>query len=411
MKSPDFLWSTAVRSDVRWEATTAPRAAKPRPVHFKLRASGRGLSTLLGALFLTFTANLYFSASAQNSTKKPIVNSNEREVAARFAPVFHQALGENPRSDYITNFDFDGDWRGDNNWENTDEKQFPLRAYIYYSVSETQTHYFIHYAVFHPRDYKGGERKGIILSEIIREGTKHGVEKDPTGWLAEAGVAHENDLEGLLIVVNKRGKDLADAEPVFLETFHHNNFTAYLPGESASKDFGVFKTEGQRVVLYVEPKGHGIEAYSGDKNQADKQFVVYKYSGKAEEPDESKEGSVGYELLPIQTTLWPKAKLNKGGKDQTYASPRDYQQISIDVEKSQGKTTSQKINLGTLGSAFLGDTGGVNMARPPWAWFDKNHRNDPPGLWFFDPARVIKRDFKLDDSFSTAYVRLPFWAQ
>jgi hypothetical protein len=50
------------------------------------------------------------------------------------------------------------------------------------------------------------------------------------------------------------------------------------------------------------------------------------------------------------------------------------------------------------------------MARPPWAWFDKNHRTDPLGLWFFDQARIIKRDFKLGKSFSTAYVHLPFWA-
>src|SRR6185295_17837760 len=123
--------------------------------------------------------------------------ASDREVAARFAPIFYQALGDKPRSDYITNFDFDGDWRGDNNWEHTDDKSFPLLAYIYYAVSETQTHFFIHYAVFHPRDYKGGERKGLILSEIIREGTKRGAEHDPTGLMAEAGVAHENDMEGV----------------------------------------------------------------------------------------------------------------------------------------------------------------------------------------------------------------------
>ena len=69
----------------------------------------------------------------------------------------------------------------------------------------------------------------------------------------------------------------------------------------------------------------------------------------------------------------------------------------------------QKIKVGEIGATFLGDSGGMNMARPPWAWFDKGHRNDPPGLWFFDPARIIKRDFKLAESFSTAYVRLPFW--
>ena len=58
--------------------------------------------------------------------------TDDREVAARFAPVFYQALGDKPRSDYITNFDFDGDWRGDNNWDKikiaprTQSKTLPL---------------------------------------------------------------------------------------------------------------------------------------------------------------------------------------------------------------------------------------------------------------------------------------------
>src|SRR3982750_3045465 len=94
----------------------------------------------------------------------------DEEIAARFAPVFHQALGENPRGDYITNFDFDGDWDGTNNWAHADDPAFKLKAYIYYSVAETPTHYFIHYAVFHARDYKGGDTKGVIYSELLRKG-------------------------------------------------------------------------------------------------------------------------------------------------------------------------------------------------------------------------------------------------
>jgi hypothetical protein len=336
--------------------------------------------------------------------------TSEREIASRFAPIFYQALGDKPRSDYITNFDFDGDWRGDNNWEHTDDKDFSLRAYIYYSVSETQTHYFIHYAVFHPRDYKGGEKKGLILSDIIRAGTKHGKDHDPTGWLAEAGVAHENDMEGALVVVAKNGKDPARARTVYLETFHHNDFTPFMDGEPTLKGVENFKLDEQRVLLYVEPKGHGIEAYSGDEKQtAKKEFVIYQFAGKAEDPDKENSGTVGYELLPLQT-LWQKSEGSKKETDATYGDSHDYAQVSLSVVQANGHVVVQKIKLGEIGSAFVGKTGGINMARPPWAWFDKNHRNDPLGLWFFDPATLIKRDFKLDDSFSTAYLHLPFWA-
>ncbi len=332
----------------------------------------------------------------------------DRQIAARFAPVFYQALGDKPRSDYLTNFDFDGDWRGDNNWVNTDDKKFALRGYIYYAVSETKTHYFIHYAVFHPRDYKGGETKGRILSEIIHEGTKRGTEYDPTGWLEEAGVAHENDMEGCLLVIEKHGTDLDSARVVFVETLHHNNFLPYLPGESPTKRFGEFRMAGPNVLLYVEPKGHGLEAYSGDEKQiGGKKFSIYKFTGKPEDPEQQKDSRVGYDLLPLQTTIWPRATSNS---NITFGGSHDYGQITINVAQGNGGATVRKVTVGKIGVAFLGKAGGINMARTPWAWFDKDTREQPLGRWFFDPAAIIKRDFSLDESFSTAYTRLPFWA-
>lgn len=337
--------------------------------------------------------------------------SFDREIAVRFAPIFYQALGENPRSDYITNFDFDGDWRGDNNWENLDNKKFPLLAHVYYSVSETATHYFLHYAVFHPRDYKGGEVKGRILSELIREGMKRGAEYDPTGLADEAGVAHENDLEGALIVVAKNGKGLEGARVVFVETLHHSNFSQYRPVEFPSKDAGVFKTENERVLLYVEPKGHGVEAYTGDEKQiGHKKFAVYKFGSRAQDPAKVEGTSVEYQVVHMKTSLWTAVK-TKAASNKTFGAFFDYGEITIDLVQTNGKTTATKIKVGKIGAAFLGDTGGANMAKPPWGWLDKDRRNDPLGRWFFDPARVIKRDFQLDNSFSTAYVRLPFWAE
>jgi hypothetical protein len=345
----------------------------------------------------------------------------ELEIASRFAPVFYQALGDKPRSDYITRFDFDGDWRGDNNWANVDRTDFPLKAFVYFSVAETATHLFIHYAVFHPRDYKGGEHKGTILSELIREGVKLGGKYDPTGLSEEAALAHENDLEGCLVVVAKNGSDLERARVVFVETLHHNTFSRYAAGEIASKGFELIKFAGQRPKLYIEPKGHGIEAFlGGEKQVAGKIFLVYNFSGKAEEPEAGKSESpvcgdperidcekpVGYDLLPISTTLWSRAK---DAPNVTYATKCDYGTVIINVQEESSRVANRKVKVGEIGCAFLGRVGGHDMARPPWAWFDNDQREAPPGRWFFDPAATIKNDFHLDDSFSTVYRRLPFW--
>ena len=357
--------------------------------------------------------SLSLSVNTFNQSGQTSIN---REIAAAFAPIFYQAVGDKSRGDYITSFDFDGDWRGDNNWEHAEDKRFPLKAYVYYSVAETGSHFFIHYAVFHPRDYKGGERKGAILSELIREGAKRGGKYDPTGLAEETALAHENDLEGCLVVVEKNGKDPEKGRTVYVETLHHNTFSRYGVGDSSNGDLGFVRLEEQRPLLYIEPKGHGIEALDrDDKKIAKKRFLIYKFTGRAEDPAKAKD-IVGYELVPIQATLWKNAQMRKSGQttglgNATYGVTQDYGTISIELLDSGGRVVQRKFQLGTLGSAFLGNVGGHNMARPPWAWFDRNDRDEQLGQWFFDPARATKRRFNLSDSFSTAYIRLPFWAE
>ena len=336
------------------------------------------------------------------------------ELATRFAPVFYQALGDKPRSDYITNFDFDGDWQGDNNWNHAGSKEFPLKAYIYYSVSETSTHYFIHYGVFHPRDYKGGEKKGAILSELIREGAKRGGQYDPTGLADETALAHENDMEGALVVVQKHGSEVKDGRVVFVESLHHNQFGRYQPGDESS----MIRLEDQHALLYVEPKGHGIEAFKGDKKQVNKKtFLRYAVGTRATDPGKedyvcndlengSCDKSVSYELIPL-ATLWSKANSEA---NQTYGVTNDYNEVKLSLNIN-GSTSDKAFKIGTVGCAFLGSVGGINMARPPWGWFDRDEKTVPLGQWFFDPATAVKRDFKLDAEFSTTYVRLPFWAK
>jgi hypothetical protein len=70
------------------------------------------------------------------------------DLARHYAPVIRQ--GAITDQDYITALDFDGDWVGNNNWEN--QPTGDLSAYVYYSVIESETHWFIFYSLFHPRD-------------------------------------------------------------------------------------------------------------------------------------------------------------------------------------------------------------------------------------------------------------------
>lgn len=344
--------------------------------------------------------------AAENEPETP--EARHREVAALFAPLFYQALGEHPRYDYITSFDFDGDWRGDNNWHNAADRRFTLPAWVYYNVRETATHYFVHYAVFHPRDYKGGKRRGRWLSRTIRAGVDLLGSHDPTGRAQELVLAHENDLEGVLLVVEKRGDDPASGRVVFVETMAHNQFHKYVPETAARDGFATVPVAGRRVKLYIEPKGHGIYAYSGDENQlksAVKGFRLYAFTGQAEpQPDVNASQVVGYDLAPLATTLWAIALR---GISPTYAETQDYGLVLVNVAV-EDRVEERAVRLEGIGSAFRGKVGGVNLARPPWAWFDGRNRSEPLGQWYFDPARTIRDHFGLGPGFSTAYLALEF---
>ena len=325
-----------------------------------------------------------------------------RDIAALFAPVFYQALGPDPRYDYITAFDFDGDWRGDNNWRNAADD--PLAASVYYALAETETHYFVFYAVFHPRDYKGGNERGALLSEAIREAVRRGGEYDPTGLSQDAVLAHENDLEGCVVVAEKRGNDPASARVEYVETLAHNAFLKYTAGRRSIRGIEAVDMQGSHPELYIEPKGHGIGAYRGDADQresAENGFITYTYGGRADEPRAGRAGRVAYDLVPIYQTLWIRAFDLEG---ETYDEPALYEPASW----ASFEALEEPPVIIRIGAAFRGTVGGRNMARPPWGWFDSAEREQPLGEWFFDPAGTIKRHFDLRGSFSTTYVHHPF---
>ena len=326
----------------------------------------------------------------------------DHKIAARFAPVFRQALGSSPRFDYITRFDFDGDWRGDNNWQNAGNESHRLSATVYFNVSETETHYFVHYAAFHPRDYKGGTVRGVVLSEILREGAARHGDYDPTGLSQAAVLAHENDMEGALVVVQKSTGLFGSTRVVYVETLAHNQFLQYRIGRR-DRDA---TTEDEHAVLFIEPKGHGIEAYHGGDQlrSAEEGFVTYRYAGQAEEPSGGRDEEVGYDLVSLTETLWPTARQGHSG---IFGGSFDYQSWTVQARAANGTVSSHETTLGQVGSVFNGAVGGRNMARPPWGWYDQDEPDQRQGGWFLTPAETVKRHFGLGGDFSTTYLHHP----
>ena len=390
-------------------------ATLPPPVAAVERAESAAAPESDGAVASSGSATGAASSRVDPSPVTYPGADQDYQIAARFAPVFHQALGSSPRFDYITRVDFDDDWRGDNNWNNADDGR-ELAASVYFNVSESLTHYFIHYAVFHPRDYKGGNVRGVILSEILREGVARHGDYDPTGLAESAVLAHENDMEGALVVVEKASGLFGSTRVVFVETLAHNQFLQYkVERRLFGRQGDGIPVDDEHPVLFIEPKGHGIEGFHGGDQFADADgVVVYRYTGEAEEPRGlSATGAtenVGYDLVSMTETLWPFAR---DRFPDLYAGAFDYRTWAIQVldgDSQDGRVREHEVTLGEIGSSFRGTVGGRNMARPPWGWYDQDEQGEEgrrQGEWFLTPAETIKRHFGLGDEFSTTYVHHP----
>ena len=86
--------------------------------------------------------------------RPPSSPSELRHLAEYYAPVvFMDTANPTPKADYLTGWDYDSDLDPLNNWNNLNRGDVDLRGKVYYWVVETQTHWFIGYGFFHPRDW------------------------------------------------------------------------------------------------------------------------------------------------------------------------------------------------------------------------------------------------------------------
>ena len=207
-------------------------------------------------------------------------------LAAHYAPFIAQETWFTPNADFLARFDYDGNWKGDDNWENLDSGS--SQAFVYYAAMETDTHWFLIYNFFHPRDY----------SDICIVGT-----------------CHENDNEGLILTVRKDGSKFG--YPEVMETLAHNNVYSFTNDSKIKK--GLHDIDGKlelfektHPIIFIEAGGHGVYGsdsksplFSADKMDfKDNTGITYIYKGMAERPTHANDRRVGYALLPIYDEWW-----------------------------------------------------------------------------------------------------------
>ena len=272
------------------------------------------------------------------------------EIAIHYAPQIDQAvnvlLSGGGRGDFITAVDYDGDWSCLNNWEHLSSGD--PGAVVYYSVQETDTHYYVGYYFYHPRD-------------------------DAEIWLDR----HENDLEGVMLAVPKSAGGYLP--PEYMYTQGHGNVYFYTPNALESVHMLNGSCHGGTLALqpgthrphiYITPNGtlkncgHSVESAAGHSTywSVGDSGVRYYYGRVAQTPA-TWNGAFGdnlcsYDLRPLEE-LWA---FRNGPYDGT----------------------------GVFGSfgAFDGDNFGEDRANPPWGWRNKTVYGFG-GSFLTDPAWTI----------------------
>ncbi|MCB1024982.1 MAG: hypothetical protein KDB79_11355 [Acidobacteria bacterium] len=308
-------------------------------------------------------------------------------LAEHYAPFIAQETWFEPGADHLVRADYDGDWKADNNWENLD-KGSP-QAYVYYTVIESETHWFLIYNFFHARDY----------SDVCVVGT-----------------CHENDNEGLIMTVRKNKTKFGELE--VMETLAHNNIYSFSNDSSIKK--GVHDIDGKiefykktTPIVFIEAGGHGVYSSSakGSLFSAEKmEFkshtgITYVYKNKAEIPTGGNNRNVGYALLPIYDQWWSKGNQKTADANDTFDDFYAYQPFG-----DRPGTSAEFIS-----GAFKGRTASENKAKPFWGWHDKRTRDKKvlnTGQWALDPAYSVSQNlsFPSDKPVSTTYIFNPFLA-
>ncbi|HEX7056686.1 MAG TPA: hypothetical protein VF260_05750 [Bacilli bacterium] len=309
---------------------------------------------VLLSVFCLFIILSYFSFSP-----KTVQAATDAELAAYWAPDFYQDVNDTYgyRADFITNFDYDGDWRGNNNWDNLDS--YALHSYIYYSVVETETHYFIVYTDYHARD------DGPLS-----------VDK------------HENDMEGCMVVVRKDGSAYGSFQ--LLETLSHNEYYQYTNDPSISS--GSDNVDGGVLMRGTHPKvfiqanglsptgGHGNLGYDGSSAPGG-DGIVYQYGGVAD-------------------------VVTDATGDYTHVYRYDLK--SIDEFWNRRNDIGDGHTFGAWG-ALDGDNYEADSAKLPWAWDDSTDGPTFKGDFGADPAHLVDTHLNGLGNFSHVYVKNSYY--
>lgn len=349
---------------------------------------------VVGTVLSGAMINIPLSEAA--STASSLSAQEQSNLAGFWSPILYQDVGSNPEEDIPVSVNFDGDWSGLNNWNNIGKyakgSNLALNPSTYWSVVESETHYFISYNLFYATH-------------------------NPQGSLGD----HENDMEGMMFTIRKPGTAKANGNIVTnpsgelelvlmprhakLGMYSPISGGAYTPGFSTVYYDGSFSAEsngsGTHVLVYSAQNdekyteshgdfGHALKPYNGNGAKGGTGYVFQwggaaginmnasgqdVWSQKLGNFDNSKRMNMS--LISLESSLWPLRN-----------------DFNLDLWSSYG--------------TFKGDDGRANAANAPWGWSFEGYRDLGAGRMLYDPAGFVDALFDGLGEFSHTYLTNPY---
>ncbi|MBI2889376.1 MAG: hypothetical protein HYY13_01175 [Nitrospirae bacterium] len=340
------------------------------------------------------------------------------DVVRYFAPVWYQDVDFGPngvdgKADVITNVDYDTELRHNNNWNNLGTYQ--VYSYLYGALVATDTHYFLSFSHYHPRDWE------YICTGLFTE-------------------CHEGDMESIRIIVKRDttgyGKVILVATGAHGEKYFWSN-----PGDGVSKkkedlngkidyesDSGsiadAFDATHAHTRIYSQERGHGpiacraneneplfgwfgffegvrCQGKSGEKGFHQGNGIIYKHYEQTPEPYSKEQAQqnlvVNYAMIDYFIDLWPH-RFNMGSGELFRTSD------SLLYQGARGAPFlfAKPIGVKYDGAQFINDSTGGNAA---WGG---DLGGGKPGDAFFDPAYEFTQLFNFDHPVSMSYTYNPY---
>jgi hypothetical protein len=331
------------------------------------------------------------AAELLDATPPPVVDEHFALARAHAPWLYHAVHPEHGRQDLPAAVDFDGDLSGENSWDNM--PYHALVPTVYYATLETETHWFLTYHLYHPRDWT----------------------------LFDVGLhlTHEGDGENLQVVVEK-----ASGRPVLLFTQAHYRGGVYFGSrggfadgaESARgtlvlvDDAGRPDPNGAHPAVYVQSRGHGLYGLDGDhacvtlapdgEAVFDGHGLVFRPAREGEvarEPALDAAGPVPYRLESTLAKLWPGVRDGSAiGSERLFDGPVRYadERVTVDLPR---------FHAGERFSGPLGPDRGISPFAVDFGW-----RAGTLGALFFDPARRYAEVLSTPPAWSRTYRGYPF---